>query len=162
MSYAPSPAALRKIEETITLYPEKSAALLPVLHVIQDESGFVSPGAESWVAAKLAIRPIRVREVLSFYTMLRRAPAGRSTIQVCHNVSCTLAGAGDILRFIAEKLGIGPGETTADGAVTLVTVECLGNCDHAPCLQVDGVDHGPATRETVVAIIEELKAHGRE
>ncbi len=159
MSYTPSPAALREIEAAIARYPEKAAALLPVLHVVQDESGFVSPEAESWVAAKLAVLPVRVREVLSFYTMLRRAPAGRSTIQLCHNVSCSLAGAEDILRFITEKLGIGPGETTPDGAVTLVTVECLGNCDHAPCLQVDGVDHGPATRETVAALIEELQAH---
>ena len=159
MNYAPPPAALRKIEETIPLYPERSAAILPVLHVIQDESGFISPEAESWVAAKLGLQPVRIREVLSFYTMFKRTPGGRSTLQVCHNVSCALAGAEDILRFISEKLGIGPGETTADGAISLVTVECLGNCDRAPCLQVDGVDHGPATRETVAALIEELKAH---
>jgi NADH-quinone oxidoreductase E subunit len=159
MSYAPSPAALVRIEAAIARYPERSAAVLPVLHVIQDESGFVSPDAEVWVAAKLSIAPVRVREVLSFYTMFRRAPAGRSTLQVCHNVSCALAGAEDILRFISEKLGIAPGQTTPDGAISLVTVECLGNCDHAPCLQVDGVDHGPASRETVAALIEELKSH---
>ncbi|RPJ01407.1 MAG: NAD(P)H-dependent oxidoreductase subunit E [Candidatus Aminicenantes bacterium] len=159
MSYAPSPAALARIEAAIARYPEKSAAVLPVLHVIQDESGFVSPDAEVWVAAKLSVAPVRVREVLSFYTMFRRTPAGRSTLQVCHNVSCALAGAEDILRFISEKLGIAPGQTTPDGAISLVTVECLGNCDHAPCLQVDGVDHGPASRETVDALIEELKSH---
>jgi len=159
MSYAPSPAALGRIEAAIARYPERSAALLPVLHIIQDELGFVSPDAEVWVAAKLSIAPVRVREVLSFYTMFRRAPAGRSTLQVCHNVSCALAGAEDILLFISEKLGIAPGQTTPDGAISLVTVECLGNCDHAPCLQVDGVDHGPASRETVDALIEELKSH---
>ena len=159
MSYAPSPAALEKIEGTIALYPEKSAALLPILHIIQGESGFVSAAAEAWVAAKLGLRPVRIREVLSFYTMFRRAPAGRTTLQVCRNLSCALAGADDILGLIREKLGIGPGETTSDGAVTLVTAECLGHCDHAPCLQVDGVDHGPVTRETVAALIEELKAH---
>ncbi len=159
MSYAPSPAAIGRIEAAIARYPERSAALLPVLHVIQDESGFVSPDAEVWVAAKLSIAAVRVREVLSFYTMFRRAPAGRSTLQVCHNVSCALAGAEDILRFISERLGIAPGQTTADGAISLVTVECLGNCDHAPCLQVDGVDHGPASRDTVAALIEELKSH---
>ena len=94
--------------------------------------------------------------------MFRRAPAGRTLLQVCHNVSCALAGAEDILRFTSERLGIEPGETTADGAFTLVTVECLGNCDHAPCLQVDGVDHGPVDRETVAALVEELKCHDRE
>lgn len=159
MSYAPSPAALRKIDETIALYPERSAALLPVLRVIQAESGFISPEAEGWVAAKLDLRPVRVREVLSFYTMLRRAPAGRHSLEVCRNISCSLAGAEDLLRFISETLGIKPGETTPDGAISLATVECLGNCDRAPCLQVDGVDHGPVTRETVAALIEELKAH---
>jgi len=159
VSYAPSPAALERIEGTIALYPEKSAALLPVLHVLQGEAGFISKDAEIWVAAKLGLRPVRVREALSFYTMFRRAPAGRTTLQVCRNLSCALAGAEDILGFIREKLGIGPGETTPDGAITLVTAECLGHCDHAPCLQVDGVDHGPVTRETVAALIEELKAH---
>lgn len=160
MTYAPSPAALKKIEETVVLYPETSAALIPVLRIIQGESGFISRDAEAWVAARLAIHPIRVLEVLSFYTMLRSEPAGKTVIQVCRNISCTLAGAGDILQCFAEKLGIGPGETTPDGAISLVTAECLGNCDHAPCLQVDGVDHGPATRETVTALLEELKAHG--
>jgi len=160
MTYAPSSAALKRIEDRIVLYPEKSAALVPVLRVIQEESGSVSREAMAWVAARLAISPLRVREVLSFYTMLRSEPAGKTVIQVCRNISCTLAGAGDVLRFITEKLGIGPGETTPDGAISLVTVECLGNCDHAPCLQVDGVDHGSATRETVAALLEELKAHG--
>ena len=160
MSYAPSAAALARIEAAIALYPEKAAALLPVLAVIQGESGFISRDAETWVAAKLAVQPLRVREVPSFYTMFRRSPGGRTTIQVCRNLSCTLAGAEGILQLLTEKLGIGPGETTPDGAVTLVTAECLGNCDHAPCLQVDGVDRGPVTREAVAAIIEELKAHG--
>ncbi len=160
MSYAPSPAALARIEKTMALYPEKLAAILPVLRVVQAEAGFISRDAEAWVAARLAVEPVRVREVLSFYTLFRRAPGGRATLQICRNISCALAGAEDILRFISEKLGIEPGETTPDGAITLVTAECLGHCDHAPCLQVDGVDHGPVTRETVAAIIEELKAHG--
>ncbi len=159
MTYAPPPAALAKIDAAIALYPEKSAALLPVLRIIQDESGFISRDAENWAAAKLAVQPIRVREILTFYTMFRRAPGGRTTVQVCRNLSCTLAGAEDILQLLTEKLGISPGETTPDGAITLVTAECLGNCDHAPCLQVDGVDRGPVTREAVAALIEELKAH---
>lgn len=159
MTYAPSPAALARIEAAIALYPEPSAAVMPVLHIIQDESGFISRDAETWVAAKLAVQPLRVREVLSFYTMLRRSPGGRTTVRVCRNLSCTLAGAEGILRVLTEQLGIGPGETTPDGAITLVTAECLGNCDHAPCLQVDGVDRGPVTREDIAAIVEELKAH---
>jgi NADH-quinone oxidoreductase E subunit len=159
MSYAPSAPTLKKIEEMIASYPERSAALLPVLRAVQEESGYVSPEAEAWVAAKLGIRPIQVREVLSFYTMFRREPAGKTTIQVCQNLSCTLAGAEDIIGFLREKLQVGPDGTSSDGRITLVTVECLGNCDHAPCLQIDGIDHGRVTREHAAALIRELEAH---
>lgn len=159
MSYAPSPASLRRIEAALALYPEAAAALLPVLRIIQDEMGFVGPAAELWAAAKLNLRPARVREVLTFYTMFRRAPAGRHTLEVCRNVSCSLAGAEDILDFISGRLGIGPGQTTPDGSISLAAVECLGNCDHAPCLQVDGVERGPMTRDAVAALLEELKGH---
>jgi len=157
VSFAPSPAALAEIERAIARYPRAAAALLPVLHVIQGESGFISKEAADWVADKLAVDPVRVREALSFYTMFRTAPGGRHTIRVCRNLSCHLAGAEDILGFIVERLGIRPGETTPDGAFTLTAVECLGNCDHAPCLQVDGLDHAPASRGSVAALIEELK-----
>ncbi|MEN6560653.1 MAG: NAD(P)H-dependent oxidoreductase subunit E [Acidobacteriota bacterium] len=160
MTYSPSPDALRRIEEAIALYPERTAALLPVLRIIQEEAGFIPPAAEIWAAAKLGVRPARVREVLSFYSMLRRAPGGRHTLEICRNISCYLAGAEDLLGFISGILGIKPGETTPDGAISLAAVECLGNCDHAPCLQVDGVDRGPMTREAAAALIKELKGNG--
>ena len=159
MSYAPSPATLKKIEGLIAPYPERSAALLPVLRAVQEESGWISPEAEVWVAAKLGILPIRVREVLTFYTMLRRRPAGRTVIQVCRNLSCTLAGAEDIIGFLRDKLGVGPDGTTPDGRISLVTVECLGNCDQAPCLQVDGTDRGRVTRDMAAALVRELETH---
>jgi NADH-quinone oxidoreductase E subunit len=159
MSYAPSAVALKMIQGLIAPYPERSAALLPVLRVLQEESGWVSPEAEVWVAAELGIRPIQVREVLSFYTMFRLKPAGKTTIQVCRNLSCTLAGAEDIIGFLREKLCVGPDGTTPDGRITLVTVECLGNCDHAPCLQVDGADFGRVTKDRAAALVRELEAH---
>jgi NADH-quinone oxidoreductase subunit E len=161
VSFTPSAAVREKVDAAIARYPDKAAALLPVLHAIQAEAGYVPREAEAWVAERLGILPLRVREIVTFYTMFRRAPRGRHVLEVCRNLSCTLAGSEDILRFIAETLGIGPGETTPDGAISLATVECLGNCDHAPCLQVDGVDHGPVTRETVAAILKELQAHER-
>jgi NADH-quinone oxidoreductase subunit E len=159
MSYAPSAAALKKIQGLIAPYPERSAALLPVLRVLQEESGWVSPEAEAWVAAELGIRPIQVREVLSFYAMFRLKPAGKTTIQVCRNLSCTLAGSEDIIGFLREKLGVGPDGTTPDGRITLETVECLGNCDQAPCLQVDGTDYGRVTKDMAAALVRELEAH---
>lgn len=159
MSYAPSPAALERIDAAIALYPERSAALLPVLRVIQGDAGFISPAAEIWVAARLGLRPVQVREVVTFYTMFRREPAGRTVIQVCRNLSCTLAGAEEVLAALRRELGLGPGDgdTTPDGAITLVAVECLGNCDHAPCLQVDGLDRGPVTKEEAAAIVKEIR-----
>jgi NADH-quinone oxidoreductase subunit E len=156
-----SPAALARVEETIGRYPEKTAALLPVLRIVQEEAGFISREAERWVAGRLGLEPVRVGEVLSFYTMFRTAPGGRHTVRVCRNLSCHLAGAEGLLSVLCQKLGIEPGGTTPDGAVTLVTAECLGNCDHAPCLQIDDVDHGPVTEEAAAALIEELRAHGR-
>jgi len=159
MSYVPSASALERIDKAVAAYLERSAALLPVLHIVQGESGFISPDAEVWVAARLGIAPIRVREVLTFYAMFRRQPAGRAVVQVCRNLSCTLAGAEDVIAALRQELGLSPGggDTAADGSVTLVIVECLGNCDHAPCLQIDGVDHGPVTRETAASLVRELK-----
>lgn len=157
MSYAPSAAAVERIEGIVAQYPERSAALLPVLHAIQDEAGCVSGEAEAWIAAKLGVQPLRVREVLSFYTLLRRKPAGRTTIQVCRNLSCTLAGAEDLIVFLRERLSLGTGDTTADGRITLVTVECLGNCDNAPCLQVDGVDYGRLTKDLADSLVREIE-----
>jgi len=159
MSYAPPAAIVKRIEEAIAPFPDRSAALLSVLHIIQDDAGFIPAEAEVWVAAKLGVRPIRVREVVSFYSMFRRSPAGGTIIQVCRNLSCHLAGAEDILAYFRDTLGVGPGGTTPDGRYTLVTVECLGNCDHAPCLQVDGVDYGPVTRELAAGLLKELKGH---
>lgn len=159
MSYAPSAAVLETIEEIIRRYPEAPAALVPVLRVIQDEAGFVSPEAEAWIGAKLGVQPIRVREVLSFYTMLRRKPAGKTTVRICRNLSCTLAGAEDLIAFLREKLHVGAGDTTPDARITLVTAECLGNCENAPCLQVDGVDFGPVTPDRAAVLVEELQAH---
>lgn len=157
MSYTPSAAAVERIEGIVAQYPKRSAALLPVLHVIQEEAGCLSLEAESWVAAKLGIQPLRVREVLSFYTMLCRKPAGKTTIQVCRNLSCTLAGAEDIIGFLRERLRLGSGDTTPDGKITLVAVECLGNCDNAPCLQVDGVDYGRMTKDLAASLVRELE-----
>ena len=158
MSYAPSAAVLEKIDRAVAASPERSAALLPVLRLIQEESGWIPPAAEVWAADRLGLKPVRVREVLSFYTMFRRRPAGRTVLQVCRNLSCTLAGAEEVLAALRRELGLEAGaDTTADGAVTLVAVECLGNCDHAPCLQIDGIDRGPVTRDSALAIVKEIR-----
>ena len=156
MTFSPSAGNAKRIEELVRRYPTKEAALLPVLHILQREKGYISPEAEEWVAATLDLPPLRVREVLSFYTLLRRKPAGKYVIQVCRNISCFLAGSEDIIRHLESRLGIKAGETTADGKYTLLAVECLGNCDHAPCLMINDDDHGPVSEDTVDAILKGL------
>ena len=93
MSYSPSPETLERVARAVALYPQSGAALLPVLRIIQDEAGFIPPEAERWAAGRLGLSPVRVREVVTFYTMLRRRPAGRTVIGICRNLSCALAGA---------------------------------------------------------------------
>ena len=156
MSFALSASAAARVDEIVGRYPDAAAALLPILHVVQRDKGFISTDAEEWVAGRLGLSTLRVREVLSFYTLFRRRPAGRHVIQVCRNLSCTMAGAEALLDRIEKTLGIRAGETTPDGMFSLVTVECLGNCDHAQCLMIDDDDYGPVTPEGVAGILGRL------
>ncbi len=156
MSFTLSAAAAKRVEELVRRYPRKDAALLPVLHIIQREKGHIPAEAEAWAAAAVGVPLIRVREVLSFYTLFRRAPAGRYVIQVCRNLSCFLAGSEEIIGHLEARLGVRDGETTADGRFTLSVVECLGNCDHAPCLMVNDDDYGPVTKEMVDGLLKRL------
>ncbi|HUU38232.1 MAG TPA: NADH-quinone oxidoreductase subunit NuoE [Candidatus Desulfaltia sp.] len=151
-------AALRqKIDEVIARYPKKEAALLPVLHLVQGEVGCIREAEERFVAQFLGLKPIKVREVVTFYTMFLRRPIGRYHLQVCSNLSCTLLGAESLLDYLQEKLGIGVGETTADGRFTLSTVECLGACEQAPCLMVNFDYQGQLDREKIDGILEGLR-----
>jgi NADH-quinone oxidoreductase subunit E len=156
MSFALSAAASARVDEIVARYPNAQAALLPVLHVVQRDKGFVGPEAEEWVAGWLGLSTLQVREVLSFYTLFRRRPGGRHVVRVCRNLSCAMADGAAVLRRIEEILGIRAGETTPDGKFSLVTVECLGNCDHAPCLMIDDDDHGPVTPDTAAGILGKL------
>jgi NADH-quinone oxidoreductase subunit E len=145
---------LQKIDEVMGRYPKKAAALIPVLRLVQDEVGCISPDEEELVAGTLGLKPMRVREVTTFYTMLTRRPLGRYHIQVCSNLSCALLGSGTLIAYLQEKLGIGVGETSADGKFTLSTVECLGACEQAPCLMVNYDYHGNLDREKIDRILE--------
>ena len=137
-------------------YPRKQAALLPVLHAVQEELGCVTVEAERDVAALLGIKPIQVREAVTFYSMFRRTPVGRYHLQVCDNLSCGLRGSGTVLARLCRKLGIAPGQTTPDGKFTLTTVECLGNCENAPCLMVNFDYHGNIDPDALDRILDGL------
>ncbi len=124
---------VERIEGLVRRYPKKEAALLPVLHLVQEAVGCVSPEEEAFVARTLGLKAMRVREVASFYTMLTRRPLGRYHIQVCLNLSCSLLGAGPLVEYLEERLGIRAGETSADGRFSLSTVRRLGRT-HPVCL----------------------------
>ena len=147
----------RQIEDILSRYPRREAALLPVLHCLQRERGCISPAEEQWVAERMGIKPVKVREVVSFYTMFRRKPAGKYHLQVCSNLSCSLEGGDSLLAYVEDKLGIKAGETTADGRFTLSMVECLGACDEAPCLMVNFAYHTRLSRDKIDRLIRELE-----
>ena len=156
MSLTLSAAATAKVEAALRRYPRPQAALLPVLQVIQAEFGHIPVEAEAWAAERLGLPPVRVREVVTFYSLLRRRKLGRHIVQVCRNLSCTLNGAEDLVSRVAEKWGVRPGETSADGRFSLLTVECLGNCPEAPCVQVDEADYAKVTAGTLDEILKGL------
>jgi NADH-quinone oxidoreductase E subunit len=147
----------KKIEELLARYPKKEAALLPVLCLAQQEFGFISTEEEKLVASLLGIKPIKVREVVTFYTMLNKKPVGKYHIQVCTNLSCTLLGEQKLLDYLKEKLRLEPGETSADNKFTLSTVECLGACEQSPCMMVNFDYYGHLDRQKIDSILESLK-----
>jgi NADH-quinone oxidoreductase subunit E len=147
----------KKIEGIVARYPQKEAAILPVLHIIQREFGSISPEEEKLAAEILGVKPIRVRELVTFYTMFHRKALGKYHIQVCSNLSCSLLGADNLVDYLAEKLGIEPGETTPDKKFTLSKVECLGACERAPCMMINFNYYGDITPEKVDEILDSLK-----
>jgi NADH-quinone oxidoreductase subunit E len=134
-----SEAAMALVQKIIKRYPEgrHKSALLPILHIAQAEfGGWLSPETMDYVASILNIKPIEVYEVASFYSMYNLQPVGKCVLEVCQTGPCWLRGSDDIIQYISNKLGIQPGETSADGMFTLKTVECLASCGSAPMMQV--------------------------
>ncbi len=146
----------KQVLDIIVRYPEKKAALLPVLHVAQWEFGFIGEDTERMVADLLDIKPVQVREVVTFYTMYNRQPVGKYHIQVCSNLSCSLLGGENLLDFLLKKLNIGVGETTKDKKFTISTVECLGACEQAPCMMVNFDYFGDLDEEKINKILDNL------
>ncbi len=152
----PRPETVRAIDELITHYPVKEAALIPAMHILQDEIKWMPMEAMDWIADKLEIPRVRVYGVASFYTMFRRKPEGKLRLEVCTNLSCSLLGATHIRDYLCEKLGIRPGETTPDGKVTLTEVECLGSCGTAPVMLVNDRFYENLTPKKIEALLERI------
>jgi NADH-quinone oxidoreductase subunit E len=128
---------LAEVRRLQALYPDPRGALLPVLHMAQETFGYISLETEEYVAGLFSLSPAHVHEVVTFYTLYFRERPGRHVVSVCHNLSCHLAGAPGIIAHLKKRLGVEPGETTDDGRVTLLSVECLCACEAAPMMQVD-------------------------
>lgn len=146
----------KQMQDIIAHYPKKQAALLPVLHIAQQEFGFISDDTERKVAALLGIKPVQVKEVVTFYTMYNRQPVGKYHIQVCSNLSCSMLGSKSLLDFLMKKLNIGLGETTEDKKFTISTVECLGACEQAPCMMVNFDYYGDLDKGRIDKILDNL------
>ena len=150
-------AQLAEVRRLQALYPEPRAALLPVLRMGQETWGYLTLEAEAYVASLFGLSPAHVHEVVTFYTLFYRRPVGRHVLAVCHNLSCSLRGAEGVIGYLEQKLEVQAGETTRDGRVTLLRVECLCACEVAPMMQVDDEYLGELTPEKIDAVLEGLR-----
>lgn len=151
------PALEARIAEVLTHYPTTRAALLPVLWLCQERYGWIAPSVIEAVAARLGESPAFVEGVVTFYTMYYTKPPAKYVLQVCETLSCAVCGAHGLIHRIGERLGIAPGEKTADGVFQLIGVQCLGACGSAPVVQVNDDYYENLTTARLDALLDELK-----
>ena len=146
-----------QIDAEIAKYPQKRGALLPALHLVQKQTGFIAPETARELATIFEIHPIQVMEVVTFYNMFYDRPQGRHHVYVCTNLPCSLRGARNLLHELEQHLGIEAGETTKDGRVTLGHEECLGACAWAPMLRVGETYHENLDIDAAKRIVDGLE-----
>ena len=156
MPFALSPDRERKLAEILERYPTKMAATLPLLHLCQEQNGWISDEVIDYVSKRLDLSPAHVKGVVTFYTLFNQQKPGKHQVWVCRTLPCALRGAYDVIEHCEKRLGIKCGETTPDGKVTLRSAECLASCGTAPMMQVDKDYHENLTRERVDAILRRL------
>ncbi|HET9087067.1 MAG TPA: NAD(P)H-dependent oxidoreductase subunit E [Acidobacteriaceae bacterium] len=153
-----SPELAARFDKLVTLYPMKRSALIPMLLYAQDEIGYLSDAAIAEIAHRLQLTVLDVRNVLSYYSMLRTRPAGKFNVQVCTNISCMLRGGQELFEHCERKLGVGHKQTTPDGVFSLEEVECIGACSWAPAVQVNYDFHDNLTPEAMDAILADYRS----
>ena len=151
-----SAASRKKIALEIAKYPKPRGALLPALHIVHADHGFVSPESARELAQIFEIRPFEVMEVVSFYNMFHDAKQPRHQVRVCTNLPCSLRGARDLLHRLEAHLGVKTGEATSDGRIRLGHEECLGACAYAPMMRVDQQYHEDLDVERAKRILDAL------
>jgi NADH-quinone oxidoreductase E subunit len=155
-----SDALKARMREVTARYPQARSAMLPCLHLAQDEIGYITPEALVAVAEVVGAKPDEVESVVTFYSMFHQQPQGKRTIKVCTSVSCYLMGCDETLATLERRLGIRRGESTPDGRYKLEAVECLAACGMAPAMQVDGEFVEQATPEVAEKLMAYLDAGG--
>ncbi|MBI5426434.1 MAG: NAD(P)H-dependent oxidoreductase subunit E [Opitutae bacterium] len=156
------PETFAKIDEVITHYPVKRSATLPLLHLIQEDAGYISDAAIEWVAAKLELQPINVYEVVTFYPMFRRKPIGRRHIKVCRTLSCAIMGGYKVCERFEKEFDTHRGEISPDGEVTIEFVECLASCGTAPVVMVDDHLHEKVDDAKVKQLADQIRAEAKQ
>jgi NADH-quinone oxidoreductase subunit E len=141
MAFALTPERDKRVDELLSQYPTKRAALLPILWVYQDQNGWISPEIMELIAARLEISTAAVKGVVTFYTMFFDKPVGKNVVWVCRTIGCEIRGAKGIQEHLEKRLGCHAGETTADGKFTLLRAECLAACGQAPMIQINDDYH---------------------
>lgn len=157
-----SPALAARFDHLVTIYPMRRSALVPMLLYAQDEIGYLSDAAIAEIAKRLELTELDVRNVLTYYSMLRTHPAGKFNVQVCTNISCMLRGGKELFEHCKEHLGIGHKQVTPDGVFSLEEVECIGACSWAPAVQVNYDFHENLTPEAMDEILDSYRRKAGE
>ncbi|HEX4887173.1 MAG TPA: NAD(P)H-dependent oxidoreductase subunit E [Luteibaculaceae bacterium] len=159
-----SEQGLAKAKEIIARYPagRQKSALLPILHLVQDENqNSLTTESMNYVADLLQIKPVEVYEVATFYTMYNLKPVGKHVLEFCRTGPCCLVGAEDIIAYTENKLGIKDGETTPDGEFSIKCMECLGACGYGPMMQVGEYYYEHLTTDRIDHLLSEFKKGNR-
>ncbi|MPM46152.1 NADH-quinone oxidoreductase subunit 2 [bioreactor metagenome] len=150
---------LKEVSQIESRYPEKSAAIMPILWMAQKKFGWISKGVITYIAELLNISPSKVEGVATFYTMFNKKPIGKYHIQVCTNVSCMLREGVKIYQYLSDKLKISNMETTSNGLFSLEEVECMGACGGAPMIAINEDYYENITIEKIDEILENIQTN---
>src|SRR5579863_246414 len=157
-----SPQLAARFDALVKKYPVRRSALIPMLLYAQDEVGYLSDAVIEEIAQRLSITPLEVRNVATYYSMLRFKPAGKFNIQVCTNISCMLRGAYELFERFQQELRVGHKGITPDGVFSLEEVECIGACCWAPAIQVNYAFHDDLKPEDVPTVLAQYLNQNKE
>jgi NADH-quinone oxidoreductase E subunit len=152
-----------KFDDIVKRYPpdQRKSAILYALYLVQQQQGYITGNGMRHVAEQIRCTAAEVEDVVSYYTMFYTKPVGKYVLNVCRTLSCALLGAERVTEELSEKLGVKPGQTTADGMFSLIEVECLGACDRAPVVMVNDDWHERLSPEEAAQFVDDIRAKGR-